>query len=202
MSFMLWQRGDVARIVGSRLVLRADEVPPLLEASALRDRLEQLCHEQEHTVARAAEAAGAEASARGFEAGRRAAEDETAATLLRLAEQAAAERERQRNQVGALALQVVRKLIGGLDAADVLVALADTATAEILPNRPVALVVHPERCEAVRARLARHDALRCEVRGDPALGAEACRLETADGSLDVALDTQLARLAAAWGAAA
>lgn len=201
MSFMLWQRSDAARIVSSRLVLRAAEVPPLLEANALRDRLERLCEEQERTVAAAAAAGHQEGLARGRAEGLRAAQDEVAATLLHLTESAATQRERQRNEVGALALQVVRRLIGSLAGDAVFVALADTVTAELLPAPPVTLVVHPDRCDAVRARLADASTLCCEVRGDPACAEDACRLETAEGSVDVALETQLARLAAAWGVA-
>jgi flagellar biosynthesis/type III secretory pathway protein FliH len=199
MSFMIWQRGDAARFASSRLVLRAAEVPLLQEANSLRDRLEQLHRDREQIVAAAAATGHAEGFARGRDEGRRAAEDEAAATLLGLAENAAAERERLRNEVGALALQVVRKLIGSFDADAVLVALADTATADILPAQPIALVAHPDRCDAVRARLASAQALRCEVRGDSSCTLDACRLETEHGSVDVALEAQLARLAAAWG---
>lgn len=202
MSFMLWQPGDAARVVSSRLVLRAAEVPPLLEANALRDRLERLCREQAQTIAAAAAAAREEGLASGRRQGLRAAQDEVAARLLALAEAADAQREQQRNEVGALALQVVRRLIGHLADDAVLVALADTATAELLPAQPVTLVVHPDRCDAVRARLAAAEALRCDVRGDPACAQDGCRIETAEGSVDVTLETQLARLAAAWGVAA
>lgn len=198
MSFLLWQRSDATRVASSRLVLRATEVPPLLEANALRDRLEALCAGQEQAVAAAAAAAHEAGWARGHEEGVRAAQDEVAARLLALAETAAAQRERQRNEVGALALQVVRKLIGSLAADAVLVALADTATAELLPQQPVTLVVHPDRCEAVRALLSQAPGVRCELRADPACGFDSCRLETAEGSVDIALETQLARLAAAW----
>jgi flagellar biosynthesis/type III secretory pathway protein FliH len=199
MSFIVWQAGDAARIAASRLVLRAREVPLLQEANALRDRLEQLVREQQRTVDEAAAAAHDEAFARGLEEGRRAAQAEAAALLLKLAETAAAERERQRNEVGALALEVVRKLVGSLAADVALVALADTAAAELLPTQPVALVVHPDRCDAVRARLVAAEDLHWEVRGDAACALDACRLETSHGSVDVALEPQLARLAAAWG---
>ena len=135
----------------------------------------------------------------GRDEGRCAAQDEAAATLLALAERASAERQRQRDDVGALALQVVRKLIGSFAPDAVLTALADTATAELLPQQPVALFVHPDHADAVRIRLATAPVLRCEVRADPMCAADACRLETTHGSVDVALEAQLARLAAAWG---
>ena len=71
----------------------------------------------------------------------------------------------------------------------------------------LALVVHPDRVDAVRAQLSRiapddGAALRCEVRGDAACDPDTCRLETEHGTVDASVDAQLARLAQAWGVAA
>jgi len=72
----------------------------------------------------------------------------------------------------------------------------------------LALVVHPDRCAAVRAALAQRATSAAsepvpdfEVRGDDRCAADDCRIETELGSADASLETQLARLAAAWGVA-
>jgi flagellar biosynthesis/type III secretory pathway protein FliH len=107
--------------------------------------------------------------------------------------------------VGALALQVARKLLGRLPEDTLLAALADTAARETLTAPPLALVVHPDRVDAVRAQLATFArdgddaALRCEVRADAACAPDTCRLETEHGTVDASLEAQLARLAQAWG---
>jgi type III secretion system HrpE/YscL family protein len=202
-SFLLWHRQGDARIAATRRVLRAAEVPLLADAQTLRDHLDQLCRTQAQHVAEAAAQACQEGHALGIAEGRRELADRLSAHLVSLAEAAAIERERMRNDVGALALQVVRKLLGQFAEESVLVALADAAAGELLPSQPLTLVVHPDRCDAVRERLSARPAavLRCEVRADPSLALDGCRLETEHGSVDISLESQLARLAAAWGAA-
>ena len=205
MSFLLWQRDGPARIGGGRLVLRAAEVPLLADAQALRDALTRLHAEQEALVAAEGARGFQQGLEQGREAGRREAADTVAATLTALAQASAQERARLRGEVGALALQVVRKLLGQVAEDHVLAALAATAANDLLGTQPVALVVHPDLCQPVRDRLAalgEGGALRCEVRADPAAARGTCRLETEHGSVDAALEAQLARLEAAWAPSA
>jgi flagellar biosynthesis/type III secretory pathway protein FliH len=201
MSFLFWQREGEARIASSRLVLRAAEVPLVAEAIALRDRLVRLQGEAAERIAEAERAARQRGFEQGVDEGRRAAEAQTAEALLAVAGQAAAERERLRQATAALALQVVRKLLGPFADDAVLAALATTAAAELLPQQAFAVVVHPDQGDAVRARLAAQSsaaAMPCEVRTDAACARDACRLETEHGSIDASLEAQLARLEAAW----
>ncbi len=203
MSYLLWQRERNLGIASKRVVLRAHEVPLLEDALVLRDRLEQLFDEQAQRVAAATEEARAEARVLGHEEGWREARDELAARLAALAQQAARERERLRGDIAALALEVVRKLMGRFADEALLAGLADTAAREMLPAPALTLIVHPDRCDAVRERLAHaaDDASepRFDVRGDPACAPDTCRIETEYGSVDASLEAQLERLAAAWG---
>jgi type III secretion protein L len=205
MSFLLWQRDGVVRIASPKIVLRAAEVPLLADALALRDALEELAADASTRLADATEAARAAGRDEGLADGRRAAADELASRLAELARSAAQDREALRDQVGALALQVVRKMLGHFAEDEVLVGLADRAAGELLPERPVALAVHPARVEALRRRMSNRSVqvpdappLACEVRGDPACGAGDCWIETAHGRVDASLETQLARLETAW----
>jgi flagellar biosynthesis/type III secretory pathway protein FliH len=200
-SFLWWQRGGDARIASDRLVLRAAEVPLLQHALALRDTLERRRDEQVQAITDAIAAGRAEGHAAGLAEGRRAAAQDLADTLQRLAAASRAERERLRADTAALALQVVRKLLGQFADDAVLLALAATAAADLLPGAPPALVVHPQRADALRARLAAaggEGGAMFTVREDASCGADTCRLETEHGSVDVSLDVQLARLAEAW----
>lgn len=201
MSYLLWHREGDVRIASARRVLRAAEVPLLSDAQTLRERLDHLCGVQARHLAEAAAQARDEGRAAGLEEGRRLGAEQLAEQLAALADQAARDSERSRNQAGALALQVVRKLLGQFADDAVLVALADAATADLLPAQPLAIAVHPGRVDAVRQRLAgrAEPAQRIEVRGDASLAPDGCRLETGYGSVDVSLASQLARLAAAWG---
>lgn len=207
MSYLLWQRGETA-IGARRLVLRAAEVPVMADALALREQLEALVAGQARRLAAAEAEARAAGHAAGLEEGRRAARDEAAAVLLSMTQAAARQRDALCDQVAALALQVARKLLGRLADEERLLGLADTAAREMLPAGALVLTVHPDQVDAVRARLAAwsagaampHEApVGFEVRGEPGAPPGLCRVESALGSVDATLDTQLAALAAAWG---
>ena len=85
MSFLWWQRVGDARIASDRLVLRAAEVPLLQHALALRDTLERRRDEQVRAITDAIAAGRAEGHAAGLAEGRRAAAQDLADTLQRLA---------------------------------------------------------------------------------------------------------------------
>jgi type III secretion system HrpE/YscL family protein len=205
MSYLLWHRDRNVGFASSRLVLRAAEVPLFADAHALRDRLEQLTDAQAERVAAAAEEARVKGYVEGREQAANDGREEVAATIVELNRVAIQEREQMRGEVAGLALQVVRKLLGQLPADGVLAALAETAAREMLPTQTLTLLVHPDQCDAVRARLsaaataADAPAPRFDVQPDPDYAADACRIETEHGSVDASLEAQLERLANAWG---
>jgi len=206
MSFLLWHRDRKLGFASPRVVMRASEVPLLADAQALRDRMEQVNDEEAQRVSAATEEARVRGYVQGREEGERAAQEELAETVVELTQAAAGERERLRSEIATLALEVVRKLMAQMPADPVLVALAETAARDMLPTQTMTLIVHPERCDAVRERLARTTsadgdgpAPRFEVRGDPACALDTCVIETEHGSVDASLEAQLERLARAWG---
>jgi len=209
MSFLIWHRDRDLGFGSSRIVLRAREVPLLADAEALRDRIEQLSDEESRRISAATEQARAQGHEAGRAQGRQQARDELAETVIALTQAAAHERERMRGEIAALALEVVRKLMAQLPADGVLVALAETAARDMLPTQTMTLIVHPERCDAVRERLAataamaasEGPAMRFDVRSDAACGLDTCLIETEHGSVDASLDAQLERLGRAWGVA-
>lgn len=206
MTYLLWQRNGDLRIASPRTVLRASDVPLLADALTLRNRLQALHDEQAAQVDAAQAQARAAGHAQGLEEGRRAASDDVADTLNGLAAAAARQHEATHAQVAALALEVVRKLLGRFAAPELLLALADTAAREMLPAQTWVLSVHPDRIDGVRAQLSAfaaepaNEALPFELRADPTCDLEACRIETELGSVDASLSAQLKRLAQAWAA--
>jgi len=204
MTYLLWQRTGDVRIASPRKVLRASEVPLLTDALALRQRVQALHDEQATAVDTARAEARAAGHAQGLEEGRRAARDDIAGSLNDLAVAASRRQHEMRAQVAALALEVVRKLMGRFAAPELLVALADTAAREMLPAQTWVLSVHPDRIDAVRAQLSAlaadpaNEALPFELRADASCEPDACRIETELGSVDASLDAQLQRLSQAW----
>ena len=199
MSYLFWQHDANTAIGSARLVLRADEVPLLLQAQQLRDELDALRRSEDERIDAACATARDEGRAAGLAQGRAEGRDELAAALVLLARAAEDERAQQRRDVAALALQVARKLIGSLAADARLASLAETAAHEVLPGATMTLRIHPDRCDAVRQRLARDGAPAFDVRADADAGLDDCVIETDLGRVEVSLDAQLARLAAAWG---
>ena len=207
MSFLMWQRQGDMRIASTRRVLRAAEVPLLVEAQQLRDRVLELERTHDARVQAACDGARAEGLAQGLAEGRAAARDDVAGQVSALAARAAQQHDALREQMAALALQVARKLIGSFATPEQLVSLACTAARDVMPDQSLSLVVHPDVCDDVRTRLhaLAHDDtpdLPCfDVRADPACEPGTCRIETALGTVDASLDAQLARLARAWSVA-
>jgi type III secretion protein L len=200
MTFLLWQSSDHARIASPRIVLRAREVPLLRDANAMCEALAQAQADAARRIGEAEQEARERGHADGLAAGRAAARDEQAAALQAMAQAATAERAQLRTQVGALALQVARKLLGGLAEDTLLATLAAAAARDALPAAQLTLSVHPDVCDAVRDRLAAMNTgdLRLDVHADASCARDACRLESEFGSVDASLDAQLARLAQAW----
>jgi flagellar biosynthesis/type III secretory pathway protein FliH len=209
-AFLLWQSPSGVAIGSARLVLRAGEVPALHEAQQLRDQLETLQREQAARVEQACEAARSEGLARGLAQGRHQAQEELAETLVTLARTSQQTQARLRADVAGLALQVVRKLMGEFGADARLVGLASVAAREMVPATVLSLRVHPDRVDAVRDRLAAiatgtdgaaEPVPEFDVRGDETCELDDCRIDSELGRVDASLDTQLARLARAWGVA-
>jgi flagellar biosynthesis/type III secretory pathway protein FliH len=206
MTFLLWQRDSEVGIASPRRVLRAAEVPLLADANDLCERLHSLYAAEAVRL----KADRNEARERGYAAGHRegtkAANEAHVARLATLSAAAARQHEELGAQVAELALQVARKLIGSLAADERLVALAGTAARDLMPAARITLHVHPDQVDPVRARLALLVAdmnpeplPSWEVRGDADDGLDGCLLETELGTVDASLETQLLRLAEAWG---
>jgi flagellar biosynthesis/type III secretory pathway protein FliH len=206
MSFLMWQRQGDLRLASTRRVLRAAEVPLLIEAQQLRDRVLELERTHDARAQAACDAARAEGFAQGLAEGRAAARDDIATQINALAARAARQHEALREQMAALALQVARKLIGSFATPEQLVALACTAARDVMPSHGLTLVVHPDATDAVRTHLAGltqaadapADLPSFDVRSDDGCEPGTCRIETELGTIDASLDAQLARLANAW----
>jgi flagellar biosynthesis/type III secretory pathway protein FliH len=192
-------------------VATARRVLPAAELRALADGRELLAALQTSREADGVRLAVASDKARdagyaeGLAAGRRAAREEFAKEQAELAVAAQRERIALRQQaeasVAMLALEVVRKVAGELDAAELIAAIARQAVRQLVDDEPVTLVVHPSAVERVRERTEGvSQGLAISVQEDAALAPLDCRLVTRSGSAVAGLEIQLRRLESAWGA--
>jgi flagellar biosynthesis/type III secretory pathway protein FliH len=193
-------------------VATAARVLPAEELRALADGRELLLALQSQREADGVRLAVASDRARdagyaeGFAAGRAAAREQLAQAQLELEFAAQRDRSILRRQteasVATLALEVVRKLAGEIDAGELVAALARQAVRQLLDDEPVTLLVHPGMAERVRAQADGQDAHgpAVAVQEDPTLAPLDCRLVTRSGTTLAGLDVQLRRLEAAWDA--
>ncbi len=211
MSFLVWDQAPMndaqspgVGLASSRRVFRAAEVPLLRDAASVIRTIESRAQEQVQRLDAAVAAAQREGHAEGLAQGVRDGQAEVAQHLVALARDAHAERERLRGQVASLALAAARKMLGDIPAAERLAAAAAQAARHVLPDERMTLHVHPSRVADIKKIVIRDDGALAwpaatEVVADSTLTPEDCRLETVHGSAEVGLDTQLSRLALAWG---
>ncbi len=212
MSYLLWH-GDDPSLASPRRLFSPDEVVALEDVHQLCARLADERASLARDAQRAREEARVAGLAQGLAEGRAAGLAEGAracAAVLAAARQAITEaRDAHRDELAMLALQIARKLLGQLPAAERLVRLAQEAARQSLPGGgALVLRVHPAHEDGVRAVLAAMTAsdagapggaAHWSVQGDAALPFEACRLSSSSGDADAALEVQLDRLARGWG---
>lgn len=139
--------------------------------------------------------------ARGFAEGRAAGADAAARliseTTLKVDRHIAA----LEPQIGALALDVVRRVLGELDAGELVARAAAQAVGEFRREKRLKVTVHPAAAERVRAVLAAlHGGPSVTVASDPALDERACIVASDFAVVDASLEAQLKAFAAAFAA--
>ena len=226
MSFLLWQTAALddsdtsVSLASTRRVFGAAEVPLLREAGEVLGQVHARAAAQAQQINAALEAAQRRGYDQGVARGLEAARDDVAQQLLDLERNARIVADDLRGQIAVLALAAVQKMLGDVPFAQGLVAASAQAARGVLPDERVTLHVHPSRVAEVRAHLAASSRAASppmardgaphaasahalpadtDVAPDPLLGTGDGRLETAHGSIQVGLETQLARLARAWG---
>lgn len=105
------------------------------------------------------------------------------------------------SEIGALALGVVRRVLGELDMADLVAHAAALALAEFRQEKIVKVTVHPEAIDRVSialAALAQGDAT-VTVESDPALERGACIVASDFAVVDASVEVQLRAFAAGLG---
>lgn len=197
MSFLTLVRGKDASIATDRWVLAPGELQDCERAAQLLAQLQQIHAQTQATLDAEREAARRE----GLEAGRAEAlariEAQWGAAWDHAAREARHTDEQLRDAVVGLALQVVRRIASHEGPAATVAALARAALADMAPEGPVVLFVHPEVHEAVQATARSRGfagGAPLEVRADEALGPFDCVFQTPTGELIASLDTQLARV--------
>jgi type III secretion protein L len=141
--------------------------------------------------------------ARGFAEGKAAGASEAA----RLVSETTAKVDRHlasvEQEIGALALNVVRRVLGELDVGELIARTAAQAVAEFRREKWLKVTVHPAAADRVRAVLAAlppDGGPTVTVESDAALDERACIVASDIAVVDASLETQLKAFAAAFAA--
>lgn len=189
MSYLLLHAGRLTTLLAEDPIVPARDVGALVDTTQLLETAERIRSEE-------AEQGRNEGHAQGLAEGRATAEAELRAELFRLAVRDAGERQKLREDVATLAIEVVRRIAGALGPETVVAALAERAVAELVPDTVATMRVAPANVDAVSERLAKLPGIR--VSPDAELGADDCIVETALGRVHAGLETQLAAIAHTW----
>jgi type III secretion protein L len=98
------------------------------------------------------------------------------------------------NEIGALALRVVRRVLGELDVADVVARAAAQALAEFRQEKFLKVTVHPiavERVSTALAALTQEGGATVTVESDPALDQGACIVMSDFAVVEASIEAQL-----------
>ncbi len=181
---------DLPTEPGSRIV-RADQAGVWLDGyeflAAVREAASKVDEEAQNTYAAAYE--------KGYEAGR-AAGVVDASRLVRDTTLAVDDYlSKLEHEIGALAMSVVRRIIGDLDVTELVARAAAQALAEFREAKTLKVRVHPVAVSRVRAALeASH--LAVTIESDPGLDEGACIVSSDFAVIDASIEEQLRALAA------
>lgn len=102
-------------------------------------------------------------------------------------------------EIGALALSIVRRVLGDFDRADLVACAAAQAVAEFRQEKTIRVTVHPaavDRVSAALAALSQSGGATVAVEADPTLDQDACIVASDFAVVDAGIETQLKAFAA------
>ena len=183
-------------IASGKRVFSKEESGAFLSLSETVEKLNAIKNNREEQLKIAEDQARQSGREDGLAQGREEARQELAEKLLELEQHNLTQHTAIRDDVVAIALQVVRKIAAGVAPEDMLVALASGAAAEHLPHQAVSLKVHPEHLDTVKERISRikdvsSPSMIETIVADNELGPADCILETSVGQVCADLETQL-----------
>ncbi len=168
-------------------IIRAEEAECWIDGYAFLDRAKTeaaaIRANAEDEVAKAREAGRLEGAKRG--------EAEAAALLMRCHADVDRYLASVEPMVAALAIEIVERVIGTIDDAELVARAARQALEALRDEKAVVVNVAPELVADVQQRMAAFGPMMVRVAADRHLSARQCTVTTASTSIDVGIDTQL-----------
>ncbi len=193
MSFILLGEAGAPAVLGSGWRIPAADVRRLPDALGLAAELRTLRDRAQGDLDAAREEAREQGRREGREEGRREAAEAVAAQAASLSRDVGGELSALRARLGALSLDVVRRVAGEFGTQATVEAVAERAVREVLSDAPLVVRVAPEASAGVGHRLAAFSES-VEVAPDPSLAGGDCVVVSRRGAAHAGLEVQLAAL--------
>lgn len=194
MALITFLNTDRLSLATSRLVYEPGEIDSLTSVLDQAEKLRVVIDSEGDKIQAATEQGYSEGYEKGQDEGYEAALEHIATKLVVLSKEAANQREKLEQETGSLAIKIVEKIATEVGSHEMIVALAKSAAAEMLPRELIVLRVHPEAHSAVSQQVLNPDqkySRIVEVIADPELEEEDCILESEYGHIKADLKTQL-----------
>lgn len=192
MSFITLYSGECGFVATDQRVFSAQELQTLNEVTEQARLLGERLATQSENEQIALNAASQEGFEQGLQAGKQEAALLVAEQLKILNKEHRLHLQTLQNSCAELAVDIVRKIAGHVGSEAWLLALAQQGAEELADPAQVTLRVNASQVEAVRSKLDEYPHSRIDrVVGDELLEIDACQLQTAQGHVDVDMETQL-----------
>ncbi|WP_336970733.1 FliH/SctL family protein [Sphingobium aromaticiconvertens] len=195
MAYQLIHSDSHTLLASDSPLIRADERSRVEDAIALLKDIRGMRDGQSAAVAQAQ----ADARILGWKEGEAAGRAAFADAVAELVQRASDWRSEQQAQIADLALAALRQIVGAIEPADLMVGIARRAVEAAGGQGPMVVELAPTMEDAVRTRLAAQPVpAEVDIRGDPALAEDQCRISGPDGRIIADLGVQLAALEQRW----
>ena len=200
MTFISLFSDEHGFVATDQRVFSPEELSSVNQVIDQAEQLEQQLTEHDAVLTAATAAAAEKGYQEAFEQAKADASEQLAKAMRQMHESQVKELQALRNNCAEMAVDIVRKIAGTTDPLAWTQAQAEQAANDLLDEPSLKLRVHGSHAEALRKRLAMSENQTIKsVQVDDTLAADACELETANGRIDIGLDTQLNAVLAAFG---
>jgi flagellar biosynthesis/type III secretory pathway protein FliH len=184
------------QLAANQMVIPAHETASFANAIQCAQALSTLLSQERERIQSAAKTASQTGFSQGQAAGRAQATEAFGLALDHLDQQLQKQAQSAREAVSALALGVVYKLAASLGASNIVPALIEQATEELLPMQATRIRVSPDIFDSTLAHL-QSSGSSLDLRADANLSGFECVIESAQGQSVVSLDAQLKAISTA-----
>ena len=200
MNILALNSSEGIGLYGGKLVFSASETQALRSCIETADYLQRMKGDAVELLEQSRLKTEEQGFQQGLQLGRDEANKELAASLLAQQRELQQAQQDIRDRSVVIALEIVKKIAGNLAPEQLVLSLAQTAAKELAPDSIVTLRTHTDNIESLKQLLYKQSSSDSKIMqfikitGDDNLALDGCVLDTALGSIEADLNTQLAAI--------